>query len=115
MHSMQLSSGETARAKVFLSAQPRRTQVWARGNVQTESRTARLPQPASTEDDMLRDMSFCLLHDVPRTVAVSAALLAVVGMAAAAQTVPRKRTTAEQVPVYRIDPAWPNHCPTTGG
>ena len=50
---------------------------------------------------------------MPRSVAISAILLAMSSLAVAAQTAVPKDDSAQAVPVYQVDPTWPKPLPNT--
>jgi len=56
-------------------------------------------------------MALHRFHDGRRTAFVGAACVAVCAVAAIAQTTAHRRNTAERVPVFRVDPAWPKPLP----
>lgn len=56
-------------------------------------------------------MNSSRLPNTQRVVAVSAAFFAIFGVATLAQTIPQKKPAAQQVPLYKVDAAWPKPLP----
>ena len=56
-------------------------------------------------------MNSYLFRKFSRVIDFGAVLLAIFGVAAVAEQVPKTSGTPEKVPVYQVDPAWPKPLP----